>query len=425
MSFFIATSLFVAFCRVLLDISATIVLCSIQTSIQVTVVMRYMSISHPFPHKFVLRSPLPKYRATEALCQQLIDHLQTAGFSPGDPFLSDRQVMEAAGRSRSAVRRALDRLQQEGWIERRGGHGTFVGPRVLMPTVNPPSSSSERRLVRLAVVIAALGQLRHDWHTSLVLSGIDEASLTAGITLELLGDHHANPGVLARRLLQSRPDVFVCLGPPLAHVTVIGEAGRLGIPCVLAAVRVPEIALPNIYEDSIAASRLAVRHLIEKGHRRIGFVQVTSTGWWTVDRREGYLRELEANGIEPDEGRVLWLPREPTPEGFERLRAYLSRRKPTAVLFGCCWAAAYMQRMTNAGQLRVPEDLSVVVFDQHPEVVNWLGGVRPTTMELPARPMGRLLATMARQLAEGREVPRESAIPCLLTEGDSTRICDT
>ncbi|MEN6492866.1 MAG: substrate-binding domain-containing protein [Thermoguttaceae bacterium] len=380
-----------------------------------------MSLLQPSQPAFVLKAPLPKYRAADALCQQLIDHLQTGGFSVGDPFLSDRQVMDATGRSRTAVRRALDQLQQEGWIQRRGGHGTFVGPRVLMAVADRLTPSSERRLARLAVVIAALGQLRYDWHSTLVLSGIDEVSLTEGVTLELLGDHHTNPGVLARRLMQSRPDVFVCLGPPLAHVTVIGEAGRLGIPCVLAGVRAPELSLPNVFESSVDASRMAVRHLIELGHRRIGYVQVTSTGWWTFDRREGYLRELEANGIEPDEGMVLWLPPEPTPEGFEAFRAYLARRKPTALLFGCCWAAAYMQRMTNAGQLRVPDDLSVVTFDQHPEVFHWLGGVRPTTVELPARPIGHLLASMARRLVEGQEVPMQSALPCPLVLGASTR----
>ena len=82
---------------------------------------------------FVVHSPLPKYRAAESLRRQLIEHLLSGGFRVGDPFLSDREVMEAAGRSRTAVRRALEHLQREGWIERRGGVGTFVGPRVAMP----------------------------------------------------------------------------------------------------------------------------------------------------------------------------------------------------------------------------------------------------------------------------------------------------
>ena len=134
--------------------------------------------------------------------------------------------------------------------------------------------TSDKRLVRLAAVAAGLGHLPHDWYSGMILHGIDEASVDDAITVELLGDHHAKPGALARRLVHSRPDVFACIGPPMAHTSVIGEAGRLGIPCILAGNRAPEVGLPNIFEDSVAASAIAVTHLAEAGHCRIGFVQI-------------------------------------------------------------------------------------------------------------------------------------------------------
>jgi LacI family transcriptional regulator len=369
---------------------------------------------------FVVHSPLPKYRAAESLRRQLIEHLLSGGFRVGDPFLSDREVMEAAGRSRTAVRRALEHLQREGWIERRGGIGTFVGPRVAMPTTQREVSvTGDKRLVRLAAVAAGLGHLPHDWYSGMILHGIDEASVDDAITVELLGDHHAKPGALARRLDHSRPDVFACIGPPLVHTSVIGEAGRLGIPCILAGNRAPEIGLPNIFEDSVAASAIAITHLAEAGHTRIGFVQIASAGWWTFDRHDGYLRGLDQCGIDADEGLVLWLPAEPTAEGFQAVERYLARQKPTAVLFGCCWATAYLQRLIASGRLSVPRDLSIVTFDQHPEVKRWLGGVRPATIELPLRQIGRTVASMARQFVDGQKVPRETALPCVFSPGET------
>lgn len=371
---------------------------------------------------FILQAPLPKYRAAEALCRQLREYLLGGGFQVGDPFLSDRAVMEAAGRSRTAVRRALERLQHEGWIERRGGVGTFVGPRVAMPAAaRERATASDTHLVRVAAVAAGLGQLPHDWYSGMILQGIDEASVDAAITVEFLGDHHAQPGALARRLAHSRPDVLACVGPPLAHASVIGEAGRLGLPCLLAGIRTPEIALPNIFEDSVAASILAVQHLEEAGHRRIGFVQVASAGWWTFDRHEGYRCGLRQCGIEPDEGLVLWLPAEPTSEGFQAIEQYLARQRPTAVLFGCCWAAAYLQRLIAAGALAVPADLSVITFDQHPDVRRWLGGVRPVTIELPLREIGRAVATAARDLVERRSIRLQTALPCRLSPGETVQ----
>ncbi len=391
-----------------------------------------------------VKHDLPKYRVAEALRPHLIKYLVTGGFAVGDQFLSDRQLMEATGKSRTAVRRALVQLQKEGWIERHGGVGTFVGPRLAMAqsdsgdfSVDKPhgnlidsevtnqaiksEASSSQSMIRLAAVVAGLGHLQYGWWTSPWLHGIDAASEENGVALELLGDHLAKPAALTRRLEQHRPDVLTCLGPPINHATVIGEAKRQRIPCVLAGVRTPELQMPNIYEDIVAAFTEAVRHLYDRGHRSIAFVQVRNSGWWVFDRLEGYEKGLADCGLEPGGRLIHWVPTEADEQSAQTLSQFLQREQPTAVLFGCCWAAANMRWLTGHGGLSVPDDLSVIVSDQHGELDNWLGGVRATTVKLPLFETGKALASMARRLAEGRDVPDATMLPCTLVEGDSVR----
>jgi len=385
----------------------------------------------PFP---IVKHDLPKYGVAEALRPHLIEYLVSGGFAVGDPFLSDRELMEATGKSRTAVRRALVQLQKEGWIERHGGVGTFAGPRLAMvqrnsdgsivdePAINKeatnevakPETSSSHRMIRLAAVVAGLGHLQYEWWMSPWLRGIDAASEEHGVSLELLGDHLAKPAALSRRLEQHRPDVLACFGPPINHATVIGEARRQRIPCVLAGVRTPELQMPNIFEDIVTAFADAVRYLYDRGHRRIAFVHVRNSGWWVFDRLEGYEKGLADCGLEPGGRLIHWVPTEANEQSAETLSQFLQREQPTAVLFGCCWGATNMRWLTGHGG-------SVIVSDQHGELDNWLGGVRTTTVKLPLFETGKALASMARQLAEGRDVPDETMLPCTLTEGDSVR----
>ncbi|MDO5113237.1 MAG: hypothetical protein Q4E67_02570, partial [Planctomycetia bacterium] len=70
------------------------------------------------PPSFHITAPLPKYGSEESLQRQLFLYLLNSGFSPGDRFLTDWEVMEATRKSRTVVRRALACLSQEGWIAR-------------------------------------------------------------------------------------------------------------------------------------------------------------------------------------------------------------------------------------------------------------------------------------------------------------------
>src|SRR3954449_6662226 len=121
---------------------------------------------------FEISAPLPARGSASALRQQLIEHLLRSRPAVGEKFLSDHELARIAHLSRPTVRRALNDLERDGWIERRPGIGTFIGPRAGI-TVNfrhdENGNGQTKRAVRLALMIHMLGDLGHDWYTGGVI----------------------------------------------------------------------------------------------------------------------------------------------------------------------------------------------------------------------------------------------------------------
>jgi DNA-binding LacI/PurR family transcriptional regulator len=76
--------------------------------------------------------------------------------------------------------------------------------------------------------------------------------------------------------------------------------------------------------------------------------------------------------------------------------------------------------LVRRGRISVPRDLSIVHFDQNPDVPQWIGA-KTTTVAIPLREMGRTLAKLARQISEGQQVASETTLPCELVIGDSVK----
>lgn len=375
---------------------------------------------------FQVKQPLPRRGAFKALRKQVVDYLIAERPAVGERFLSDQELMQESSLSRMTVRKALSQLQREGWIERHNGRGTFIGPRANMPVSHrQPEPSSQRRIARLALAVPFGSDARH-WFVAPLLDGIMESAAEQGISVELLFSQRIDIRQVSQRLMQHRPDMVAgVLAVPRIEL-VLSEAQRLEIPCVIAADRFAEMEQPNVYEDSVQGATLAVRHLVAQGHKRIGFVQSATRAWWVFDRRQGYLNGLAEAGLEADERMTLWLPPFDFAPGSpmihtDAIRQYLDRQQPTAIVCGCCSPLMQMSPLISSGKLSVPRDLSVVTFDNCPQIVEWLGGVRPTMIAQPMREIGRCLARMARQVVDGGKLERETSLPCLLIEGDSVR----
>jgi LacI family transcriptional regulator len=344
--------------------------------------------------------------------------------------------------SRSTIRRALDPLEREGWIDRRVGAGTFVGIRTAesmrkegSESVGHPQQGTQvesiavrpgRRMVRLAVLIFGLGDLAHDWYTPLVLEGIDRAAEEFGVTVELLGNRDRDVDSLCRRLTHSRPDVLACLSDDPTQAFVMRDAQRLGIPCVVTGTPFINYGLPTVVEDNRQGMRLAVRHLIENGHRRIALVLQREAHRWAWDRHESYIDTLAENGIEVHQGLVHWIAMDESrfgdPTSQARVKQFIEDRKPTAVIAGSYLPMLYLSRLHTGGTLRIPQDLSLISFEQDIPKRPWLGAVRPAYVRCPLAAMGRKLAQLARETLElGKPSKQQFVLPCELVQGESVR----
>lgn len=367
-----------------------------------------------------LQGPFPSRRATDVLCNRLIERLQAEEPSVGDTFFTESQLVEVSGLSRFTVRRAMGRLSDEGWIERRAGKGTFVGPRVLMGK-RPASQRVAKTNVRLAVLVYCLNDSMPDWYSSGVLQGIDEVAGDLSISIELMGQSTADLGNLARRLEQSRPDVLAVMPSGTWHAYMVREAQRLGIPCLLTGTRMLDLKLPTVYEDGAQGAAMAVKYLYEHGHRRIGLLQRPDSARWVFDRRRGYVAGVTECGLQHDERLVCWLDNDLGPDSSRALAAYLRREKPTALLLSSGFHMETLVRLVDTNGLKIPDDLSVVTFDQQYRINSQFMAVNFATVDLPLREMGRQLARLACDVVGQGSDDRQVQLPCTLTVGDSVQ----
>lgn len=135
----------------------------------------------------------------------------------------------------------------------------------------------------------------------------------------------------------------------------------------------------------------AVKLLIDAGHRRIGFAQHCDDLPATHGRLAGYRRALAEAGIDFDPDYVA-LNETDVIGGYESaLRLLNLNRPPTAIFCFNDRTAMGVYRAVGERGLKIPDDVSVVGFDNHPSIAD---GLFPglTSMELPHLEMGKLAA---------------------------------
>ena len=156
--------------------------------------------------------------------------------------------------------------------------------------------------------------------------------------------------------------------------------------------------MPLVQVDNRLGARLASEHLLALGHRRIAHI-TGPRGWVaTEDRRRGYYAALASAGILPEPTLEIDSIPEIVPGREAAARLLALPERPTAIFAFNDNIAIGVIQAARARGLRVPEDLSIVGFDdiEHATIVS----PELTTVRQPLAEMGRTAVSLLNRLLE-------------------------
>ncbi|GIK28326.1 MAG: hypothetical protein DCC53_02075 [Chloroflexi bacterium] len=297
---------------------------------------------------------------------QLLDELRhkivTGLLKPHDMLPGEWEFVEALNISRATLQRAWQSAQDEGLIYRVAGKGTFVAE-----PVKPQNGRSavafiipEYRGTFAMNLLAGAEQVLRKTGCNVLFASTDrdldeENRLLADFSGQGVQGIILVPvrGGLQNRMLTS---------------------GDLKTPVVLMDRPLNGVILPCVSSNNYAGGLQAMNHLIALGHQRILFVARPHLDLWSVSERyRAYQDALHLQGLDVEPPLLIGGDAEMSSyEAYaisdraeieplvERLK---SPTRPTAIFAVNDWMAVRVQRAITAADLRSPQDVSVVGFD--------------------------------------------------------------
>ncbi|WP_026443818.1 LacI family DNA-binding transcriptional regulator [Pseudacidobacterium ailaaui] len=273
-------------------------------------------------------------------------------------------------------------------------------------------SLRNRRTMTIGILVPVLAD---GYHTE-VMSGIGDHLLEEDY-FYFIAHHRHRPDLIEQypRMLISRgAEGIIAIDTHLDH--------KLAVPAVAVAGhrRIPNVT--NVVLDHNRAAELTMRHLYDLGHRSIAFMRGQPYSSDSEVRWQGIVKAARDLGIAIRQEMTIQLTEDLTsPElGYPVVQQLLAHhRRFTAIVCFNDMAAIGAIRALHDAQLRVPEDISVIGFDDIPQAAFQTPSL--TTICQPLHEMGRLSAQLLLQkLSSSRTSPAEVAVKPQLIVREST-----
>ncbi len=310
-----------------------------------------------------------------------------------------REIADLAGVSIATVSRVLngrDDVSDETREPFGASSASTATPRTATRAASPPaapasSASSSRSSIPayFAEILAGAAEALYEHDMRVVLSPTQH-------------EHDREVSLLDRLMHGGATDGALIVLPEESSEE-LERALDAGYPFVVVDPLMPlDDRIPSVSAAHMSGADQAMRHLLALGHRRIGAI-TGPPGWVaTEDRRRGYRAALAAAGIQFDPELEVEADFEIT-EGEQGAAALLDIRNPPTAIFAFNDNIAIgTMRAARARGLRIPEDLSIVGFDdvEHASIVT----PALTTVRQPLAEMGRTAVSLLIRLLEHQSV---------------------
>jgi LacI family transcriptional regulator len=275
------------------------------------------------------------------------------------------------------------------------------------------SRTGTRRHRRSGLIDLVFNGLDSPWAVE-ILRGVEEwgASHETGVAVSSVRHGSVRPASWTSALASHDTDGVILVTSELTG-DQLSQLREAGIPLVVVdPVNPPPPDLPSVGATNWAGGLAASEHLLALGHRRIGAIAGPGDYLCSRARIDGYRSALERAGVRFDQGLVRHGDFQHE-GGFIRGGELLDLADPpTAIFAGSDQQAFGVYEAARQRGLRIPQDLSVVGFDDLP-VARWVSPPL-TTVRQPLAEMGSAAAEMLGDLVE--EIPLRTSRMELSTE---------
>lgn len=319
---------------------------------------------------------------------------------PHGQLPSHRELCRQHRVSINTLRKALDILEAEGVIYRVERGGTFL--RARSNEASPPARTTTLKCINFLEEFPPMWQmLKTDY-----LAGYTEALEDYDIKTRFVpcpAETTQFASLLSERFAENEQ---ACVLVNIAPESLLRWLHSRAIPFVVQFFTAYDrTGMPDhhcVYVNKAGAADEATRYLLGLGHRRVGFAGPTAPDYRRlVGLYEGYLAALTCAGMSPVAADMVDVNTNDTDAIVDTMQRYLDRRdRPTGVVTGNDGVAFAVIRAARALGLRVPEDLSVIGYNDLPEAARWDPPL--TTFYGPRRLLARTAVEMAIAAAEGR-----------------------
>lgn len=302
-------------------------------------------------------------------------------------------VARAAGVSTATVSRALRGLPdvRESTRKRVEEAAVRLG---YAPTPSAVSLASGRTRT-----IGLLTPWVSRWFHSNAIEGACQALRLAGFDALLYSfqlEHDATRTPIDLDVLRRRVDGVLVVGMTMT-ASEVALLESLGVPLVYVGSGPPEQV--RVHVDDVATARLATQHLLDLGHTRIGFLAGRPDLRSAQLREQGYRDALAAAGV-PFDPSLIRIGHYEDELAKEAVRELLTQPEPPTAVFAANDRSALVTlEVAHEVGLRVPDDLSIIGFDDIPESTRV--AVPLTTVRQHIQRMGAVATEMLRTLLDG------------------------
>lgn len=255
-----------------------------------------------------------------------------------------------------------------------------------------PNSAARSLAKRKSNAIGVVVNNLHDTFFHDIIKGFEQGAAETSYNVvfcSTLGADVAGKERYVRYLANGVTDGIILYGSYYSDENIIKYLSKINFRFVLIENYIEDFNTNSLLIDNVGGAEKAVDYLASLGHRLIAHISGNPNKKVTVDRFNGYLNSMHKNALEIQQDYIQYTTTDYA-SGYEKMKKLLllGDNRPTAVFCSDDAIASYAIRAVQDLGLRIPEDISVMGFDNRKILPDSYRGPAITTVSQPLYEIG-------------------------------------